>query len=170
MNLFRDKGFDNTTIREIAEAAKVSQRTFFRYFTSKEEVVFSRPAEEFEVLRSLLVERLATQDPFPSLKSAAFEYAKHLEQQQDEIRLRARLVAESGSLRRRAALEVQSWVERLAGEIAAVSGEEVQARHVLLTSVVLSAVTLAATSWGNDDNRSLVDVLQELLDELAEVL
>lgn len=61
MSLFLERGFDNTTIEEIAERAEVSKRSFFDYFPTKEEVVFawqdgfadhlmaaiaSRPAEE----------------------------------------------------------------------------------------------------------------------------
>ena len=37
--LFKDQGYDNTTVEQIAVAAEVSPSTFFRYFPSKEEVV-----------------------------------------------------------------------------------------------------------------------------------
>ena len=41
MTLFLDRGFDATTIEDIAESADVSKRSFFDYFPSKEEVVFA---------------------------------------------------------------------------------------------------------------------------------
>jgi AcrR family transcriptional regulator len=46
LELFERKGYDETTVEEIASAADVSQRTFFRYFESKLEVVMAPKSEE----------------------------------------------------------------------------------------------------------------------------
>ncbi len=46
LKLFEKKGYDGTTIEEIAEVAEVSARTVFRYFTSKEDLVFLGQDEE----------------------------------------------------------------------------------------------------------------------------
>src|SRR4029450_3282786 len=75
VRLFAEKGFQATTIEEIAAAADVAPRTFFRYFSSKEEVVFwsehqpmlaghvaARPDDEpaAQALRHGLTDRLAS--------------------------------------------------------------------------------------------------------------
>ena len=83
LDLFEAKGYDATTIEDIAEASNVSSRTFFRYFDSKLDVVFpgksddeplmaecldARPSEEgpveaaHHVIREMLAEMLAGDD------------------------------------------------------------------------------------------------------------
>jgi AcrR family transcriptional regulator len=57
--LFREKGFVETTVDEIAERADVAQRTFFRYFPSKQAVLFS----DFEDLLVELVRNLESRPP-----------------------------------------------------------------------------------------------------------
>ncbi|MEF3115451.1 TetR family transcriptional regulator [Streptomyces chrestomyceticus] len=70
LELFTAHGYDATTIDEIAEAVDVSQRTFFRYFASKEEVVFA----VHEMVEARFVEELerrpAAEAPLEALHSA----------------------------------------------------------------------------------------------------
>src|SRR5215218_5798113 len=55
VGLFVEKGYDETTIDDLAAAAGMSKRTFFRYFASKEELVMGK----YEVLGEQLAEDLA---------------------------------------------------------------------------------------------------------------
>jgi AcrR family transcriptional regulator len=74
-DLFIEHGFAGTTVDDIAAAADVSPRTFFRYFASKEEVLFSRFDEALDLLQDFLESRPAGERVTESLQIAAAEFA-----------------------------------------------------------------------------------------------
>ncbi|MGP4024212.1 TetR family transcriptional regulator [Actinomadura sp. 3N407] len=67
LELFLAQGYEETTIDEIVAAVDVSQRTFFRYFATKEDVVTSFLAEHDDVLTEALATRPRGERPFTAL-------------------------------------------------------------------------------------------------------
>jgi len=71
LRLFREHGYEKTTVEQIAEAAEVSPSTFFRYFPTKEDVVL------FDVLDPMLIESFRRQpaslSPIAALRAAMHE-------------------------------------------------------------------------------------------------
>jgi AcrR family transcriptional regulator len=57
LELFAERGYDETTLAEIAEAADVSPRTIFSYFDSKEEILFCEAPSQLEELKQALALR-----------------------------------------------------------------------------------------------------------------
>src|ERR1700712_3905091 len=67
LELFTTKGYEQTTVDEIAEAVEVSQRTFFRYFASKEEAALSVQLLAEAQFVAALRERPPEESPFEAL-------------------------------------------------------------------------------------------------------
>jgi AcrR family transcriptional regulator len=68
LRLFGEKGYDQTTVEDIAEAADVAVRTFFRYFSSKQDVLFGEVVtDRITRLRTELANRPSTEEPLASV-------------------------------------------------------------------------------------------------------
>ena len=71
LRLFAEKGYDETTVKEIAEAADVAVRTFFRYFQSKQHVLFGDVAHDVTGrLRAALEAQPASVQPAAAVGNA----------------------------------------------------------------------------------------------------
>ncbi|WP_406426919.1 TetR family transcriptional regulator [Streptomyces sp. NBC_01589] len=70
LELFTTQGYEETTVDEIVDAVDVSQRTFFRYFASKEETAFAVQEMVESRFLSELRRRPAAESPFEAMRSA----------------------------------------------------------------------------------------------------
>ncbi|MCT9139144.1 TetR/AcrR family transcriptional regulator [Streptomyces violarus] len=78
LELFATKGYDDTTLEEIAAAAGVSKRTLFNYFRNKEDLALNGLSEQGELIAARLAERPADEDPWTSLR-AAFQVLEEID-------------------------------------------------------------------------------------------
>lgn len=78
-DLFARKGFEATTVEEIADAVEVSSRTFFRYFASKEDVALSPTEDLLATLLDTLAARPAAEPALTALRRAAVEVLRDAE-------------------------------------------------------------------------------------------
>jgi AcrR family transcriptional regulator len=113
LRLFRKKGYVNTTVSDIADAAEVSESTFFRYFGSKEALVFQ---DDFD---DLLIEAFERQPPdLPPLKairSAIREgFAEITPEEAADAVERMELVMKVPELREAVAGELVDSIDRVA--------------------------------------------------------
>src|SRR5262249_50194027 len=98
MRLFLEKGFDETTIEDIAEAVEISPSTFFNYFPSKEDVVFEDELDPL-VLAAFDAQPPHT-NPVRRLRLAMRAVFGHLTPEQDRMmRDRMHLMATTPELR-----------------------------------------------------------------------
>src|SRR3954466_3198779 len=70
VKLFAERGFDETTTEDIAEAADVSQRTFFRHFPSKEAVLYGDEEAMEAAFRDAIVARPDDEGPVHAVAAA----------------------------------------------------------------------------------------------------
>ncbi len=92
MDLFTRHGFDGVTADQIAEAAGVSRRSFFRYFPSKEDVFFARRRAQAEALAALLAAPLPGEAGFDTIRRALLTLAS------EHVASRARILEEHAVL------------------------------------------------------------------------
>ncbi|MFE3194236.1 TetR family transcriptional regulator [Nocardia sp. NPDC059240] len=84
--LFEHRGFEQTTVQEIADAAHVSRRTFHRHFPSKTAVVFAHEEDVMAHLLAALDLRPPTEAVFAALRAALRDFL--LDDSQTELRRR----------------------------------------------------------------------------------
>ncbi|MFD7280899.1 TetR/AcrR family transcriptional regulator [Streptomyces sp. NPDC059862] len=77
IRLFLDKGFDQVSITEIAQAAEVSRRTLFAYFPTKEDLVLHRFADHESEAARVVRARPAGQPPLEALRAALLDALAH---------------------------------------------------------------------------------------------
>lgn len=173
--LFAAQGFDATTVDQIAEAVGMSQRTFFRYFPSKEDAALDSVEHQNELLLERLTSRPLDEDEWASLRSA-FDLV--VEQCADAT-LGARVASLHGLLHASPTL-LAAYLERSAGlqkrmvsalhDRAAERGDPVESDAVLRAVVGSAFACLEATIVCFTDGSVDGPVLAGRLDEVMTAL
>ena len=118
LEMFAERGFEETTVDDIAEALGVSRRTLFRYFASKNDMVWG----DFDWVLGRLRRCLdATAEDVPlhdALRRAAVESNRYEDDQLPELRIRMRLITGVPALQAHSALRHAEWREVIAEWVA----------------------------------------------------
>ena len=169
--LFAEQGYEATTVDDIAAAADVSQRTFFRYFPSKDDVVFTDHPERLEGLREMLADRPEDEPILVSVREVIRSLADGMDANHAQIVAAQQLTRESPTLAARG-LALQGELTEIVSEfVADRMGVDPIADQVpgLVGGVVLAAVSASMNTWvatgARDDLLGLVERALELLDE-----
>lgn len=164
--LFLSKGYDATTVEEIAARAGVSHMTFFRNFPTKESVVESDDYDPFIV--QLIRERPTNEDPVTALHQALVAGVAAVDSTQREVLLaRTRLLLTTPALRARMA-DNQFATERLFTDALTTRGQHCSTFELRVhAAAALGALTVSLSTWvesdGDLDLTSLVEQALTLL-------
>jgi AcrR family transcriptional regulator len=101
VELYQDQGFDRTTAAEIAARAGVNERTFFRHFPDKREVLFDGEADLRTALMQAVAEAPEGLEPFEVLLRAFRTSARNLENNRPFSEPRWKVIAVTPALRER---------------------------------------------------------------------
>jgi AcrR family transcriptional regulator len=121
MELFRERGYDRTTVEDVARRAGLTERTFFRYFADKREVLFSGAKELEQLIVGGVASAAADQGPLAAVASAIEAACTHLEERRDIEFARARydLVVKHAELQERELIKLAALASAITGALRA---------------------------------------------------
>jgi AcrR family transcriptional regulator len=166
--LYGERGFDNTTVAEIAARAGLTERTFFRYFADKREVLFSgTPA-----LRDLLVDTVArapdSATPLDAVGAALEAVGAMLQERREGARQRAAVIAANTELQERELVKMASLARALADALRGRRAGEATA--TLTAEAGIAVFRVAFDRWVEGGTQGeLPQLIRESLAELRGV-
>ena len=163
LRLFREQGYDATTVEQIAAAAGVSHMTFFRYFPAKEDVALS---DSYDPLLAASLEQ--TPASWPLARRIRTVLVQGLRQVYDTER--DALLAQNKLIVSTPALRDRLWADQIVTQqlILQVLAPRPSFQDRVTVAACLAAATTAVLSWvENDGTPELPDLIEQAFDALA---
>jgi len=155
LELFHRNGFEQTTVEEIADACEVSPRTFFRYFPTKEDVLFSDADERCGRLLATIADEPPGVDPLSALLAGSLAVAGDYGAERARLVLRKRVLSSTPQLRASSAERQRGWEEatfELLAQRATAQRVEPSAFELrLVVATGLAALRVALDEWLDGD-------------------
>ena len=166
--LYGERGFENTTVAEIAARAGLTERTFFRHFADKREVLFSGA----DALQELLVSNVAAAPdsiaPIDAVGAALEAAGALLQQRREYARQRQAIIAANTELQERELIKLAS--------LASATADTLRRRGVsdpaasLTAEAGIAVFRIAFERWVQETNqRDLPELIRDSLNELKAV-
>jgi AcrR family transcriptional regulator len=144
LELFARRGFDRVSVNDVAAAAGISQRTFFRYFGSKDDVLLGYQRRLDERLLGALRARPTVEGPVTALRRAYVETSTVAPENRAGVLLQARVLAEATGLLARSRGEQAAAAATIAELLATRMGTDADDRRPVILAAAFSGVARAA--------------------------
>ncbi|MDA8293191.1 MAG: mycofactocin system transcriptional regulator [Actinomycetota bacterium] len=168
LGLFARDGFEATTVDDIADAAGIARRTFFRYYATKADAVWGEFDVELEGLRQRLLSASEDDPIIDVVRRAVVATNRFGAGELDQLRVRIDLIATVPALVAHSAVQYQAWCDVIAAFAARrlkVAVDELGPQTV--ARACLGAAQAAFTVWAADPDGDLDRCLDEAFRILA---
>ncbi len=167
MELYLERGFEQTTVEEIAKRAGLTERTFFRHFADKREVLFWGQGALQELIVGALASAPDSAAPIDAVAAALQAAGAVLQERRDGARQRQIVIAANAELQERELIKLAS--------LAAAMADVLRRRGVpdsaasLTAEAGIAVFRIAFERWTSDTSQDLPQFIRESLDELKAV-
>ena len=166
--LYGERGFENTTVAEIAKRAGVTERTFFRHYADKREVLFGGGREMQELLVTTVEDAPKSLAPIDAVAAGVEAVATALQKRREIARQRQKVIAANAELRERELIKLASWASAIADALRRRGVDDPAAR--LTAEAGLAVFRVAFERWIDESNkREFPELVRESVDQLKAV-
>jgi AcrR family transcriptional regulator len=165
MALYGERGFDNTTVAEIAERAGLTERTFFRHFADKREVLFAGSKVLQDQLVSAVQRAPESWPPIDAAIAGVDAAGEMLGDRQPLARQRRLIIEASAELRERELIKLASLSAALADALRARGTPDPTAG--LVAEIAIAVFRIAFERWTTEgEDRGFPELVRESLEQL----
>ena len=168
LELFEERGYHGTTAAEVAERAGLTERTFFRHFPDKREVLFAD-----EGMRDLLATAVAAApegaEPIEAISLGLEAVAVELQGRRETAARRARIIGAHAELQERELKKLASWSDALERVLRGrgLSGSDAR----LAAEIAVAVFRVAYGRWLDEGTeRELVTIVRDALAEVGNLI
>ena len=163
LSLFLAKGYEATTLDEIAAEAGISRRTFFYYFKSKDDIVIAYLGGFAETLKAKIKDCAASNSPLDAVRDAMVKVVGHLEV--SRLLATVRFLRQGEALREKRRHQFEQAVFEALCEVWPAKSRRTRLRLVAIASI--GAMRVAVDAWREQDGkRSLPGYIQGAFNDL----
>jgi AcrR family transcriptional regulator len=167
---FTERGYDEVTMAEIAEALDVSERTLFRHFPSKESLLDPAHEELVVQLATELAARPESESAFVAVRESLRALGDELNQDRTSFAVRMEIIQANPTMQAHLLQRQTELEEAIAKAVATRAGIDptTDLRPALFASAAVCALRIAVERWvATDTDADLMSYLEESLDVLA---
>jgi AcrR family transcriptional regulator len=169
MELYSEHGFEQTTVAEIARRAGLTERTFFRHFADKREVLFWGAGALQELFVSTVASAPDSAAPIDAMAAALEAVAVVFQERLEGARRRQAIIAANAELQERELIKLASLAAAVAGTLRQRGVRDPAAR--LTAEAGIAVFRIAFEAWISDaSQRDFSHHIRVSLDELKDVI